>query len=190
MAFTATENQRRYAERHPERRAAYLSSAHYRTLAAARTARYRARHPERIAEYKEKNAEAIKAQNAAYRARVGVHPMNDSNSEAYKKYRSSERFAKVAVNGHLKRRYGITLDDYERIYREQNGQCKICGGTTSNRKWKDGRRQRQKLFVDHDHAAGKVRGLLCSTCNRGIAFLKEEVRILENAIKYLLESRQ
>src|SRR5437660_7416132 len=126
MPLTGTEKQRRYVERHPERRAAYIASARYKILAAARVARYRLRHPEKIMEYKEKNAAAIKAQNAAYRARVGLHPMNDPKTEAYKKYRASDRFAKMAVNGHLKRRYGITLEDYERIYLEQNGQCKIC----------------------------------------------------------------
>lgn len=190
MALSGTERQRRYVERHPERRAAYLASSRYKSLSAAKQARYRLRHPERIAEYVEKNADSIKAKNAEYRKRVGVHPMNDPRTESYKRYRSSERFGKVYANAHLKRTYGITLADYERIYQGQNGQCKICGGTTSNRKWKDGRRQWLRLFVDHDHATGKVRGLLCSTCNRGIAFLKEDIGVLENAIKYLLESRQ
>lgn len=190
MALTGTEKQRRYVERHPERRAAYLASPHFKALAAAKTARYRLRHPEKITEYREKNADRIKSANAIYRARVGVHPMNQSGSDAYKKYRSSERFAKIAVEGHLRRSYGITLAEYERIYQSQNGKCKICGGTTSNRKWKDGRIQRLKLFVDHDHESGKIRGLLCSTCNRGIAFLKEDISVLEAAIKYLMESRQ
>jgi len=44
------------------------------------------------------------------------------------------------------------------------------------------------LVVDHCHSTGKVRGLLCSNCNRGIGMLQERVDILQNAIDYLKEN--
>jgi hypothetical protein len=55
----------------------------------------------------------------------------------------------------LQRMYGIGEDDYNRMYRQQNGKCPIC-------------RSEQppgKLVVDHDHETGKIRGLLCHKCN-------------------------
>ena len=53
-------------------------------------------------------------------------------------------------------RLGLTLDDYERLLADQGGVCAICKRPPKKR----------RLHVDHDHATGKVRGLLCFTCNR------------------------
>lgn len=54
--------------------------------------------------------------------------------------------------------YGITIEEYEQLFIEQNGLCAIC--KTEPLKY--------KLAVDHDHDTGAVRGLLCSRCNRAI----------------------
>lgn len=84
---------------------------------------------------------------------------------------------------HLKRRsnykllYGITIEDYERMYFEQGGVCAICGNPPPPTK---------HLFIDHDHKTGKVRGLLCRGCNAGLAFI-ENVGFLEQGINYLKE---
>ena len=81
----------------------------------------------------------------------------------------------------IKRLYGITLDDYNRMLKIQNNRCAICNGTaTGNRRWKN-------LSVDHCHATGKVRGLLCHDCNTGIGKMKDDVEILDKAIAYLKE---
>ena len=152
---------------------------------AQRTARYRQKHPERIVAYRVANADVIRDKNAEYRARVGTHPMNTAGTDSYKKYRASAKYRLAYINNHLKRRYGITFDEYTAMFEAQNGNCKICGSDTPNRQWKSGRTQYMKLFVDHDHKTGKVRGLLCNTCNQGIAALKEDVDILRRAIIYL-----
>lgn len=78
----------------------------------------------------------------------------------------------------LKRRYGITLEEYEKMFAEQDGKCAICKGVCPT-----GR----NLAVDHDHDTGKVRGLLCSRCNQGIGQLRN-IAILQSAITYLKES--
>jgi hypothetical protein len=78
----------------------------------------------------------------------------------------------------LKYRYGITLEEYEGMYYNQNGKCAICkkdyqlGGSKG-------------LFVDHDHETMEVRGLLCRNCNSAIGQLRECKHILTEAIKYL-----
>ena len=63
-----------------------------------------------------------------------------------------------------KTKYGITIEDYDRMLQEQNGKCKLCNkeehvrGTSPDKKPK-------RLAVDHCHTTGKVRGLLCHNCN-------------------------
>lgn len=73
-------------------------------------------------------------------------------------------------------RYGLTPDAYADIVERQSGVCAICGsdggGTAS-------------LHIDHDHNTGRVRGLLCSNCNRGIGHLQDAPGILAVAIAYL-----
>ena len=52
--------------------------------------------------------------------------------------------------------------------------CMICHKT-----------DRRKLGIDHCHETGKIRGLLCDNCNKGIGNLQDDIEILNNAIKYL-----
>lgn len=78
--------------------------------------------------------------------------------------------------GKLKRNFGITVEDYDALLREQGGVCAICKGTNSS-----GRR----LGVDHCHATGKVRGLLCCLCNSGIGKLQDSLELVETAADYL-----
>lgn len=78
----------------------------------------------------------------------------------------------------LKKNYGITLEDYERMLAEQKGVCAICGTTESG-----GRSD--NFHVDHCHATGNVRGLLCVNCNRGIGHFNDDPTLLEAAAAYL-----
>lgn len=76
----------------------------------------------------------------------------------------------------LLKSYGISMDEYREMLAGQGGVCAICGGVN-----KDGR----QLFVDHDHATGEVRGLLCNLCNRGIGNMRDSIELLQGAIEYL-----
>lgn len=80
-------------------------------------------------------------------------------------------------NLYLRKRYGITLEDYSKMHREQNGVCAICGLEEPYNGY--------SLAVDHCHKTHQVRGLLCSGCNRGIGLLKDSTHILQKAINYL-----
>ncbi|HEX5997147.1 MAG TPA: endonuclease VII domain-containing protein [Jiangellales bacterium] len=77
-------------------------------------------------------------------------------------------------NSALLRKYGITTDDYDEMVREQNGQCAIC------------RSSGELLHVDHCHETGRLRGLLCSHCNKGLGHFKDEPERLLAAVQYLL----
>lgn len=74
----------------------------------------------------------------------------------------------------LRREYGITPDDYDRMFAEQNGLCAICEeGIDTGR-----------LCVDHSHITGKVRGLLCRNCNLKLQIF-EDNKFMERAKKYI-----
>tara|TARA_R100000808_G_scaffold19246_1_gene41849 strand:- start:8 stop:517 length:510 start_codon:yes stop_codon:yes gene_type:complete len=78
-----------------------------------------------------------------------------------------------------KSKFGITLDDYNRMLKSQNNRCAICNSTAT------GNRSQKYLSIDHCHATGKVRGLLCHGCNSGIGHLKDDIELLKKAITYL-----
>jgi len=77
----------------------------------------------------------------------------------------------------IKWAYGITIEEYETLVAKQNGQCAICG-TTNTAPW-------PHLCIDHDHNTGKVRGLLCGSCNQGIGRLKDSPVLCRKAAEYL-----
>jgi hypothetical protein len=97
-----------------------------------------------------------------------------------------------ALDGHLRRKFGITLEQYNTLLAEQGGVCAICGEepriySTPGGRRRHGRQVRPRLVVDHDHVTGKVRGLLCHPCNSGIGNLKDDVATVRAALKYLEE---
>lgn len=75
----------------------------------------------------------------------------------------------------LRKKYGITPEDYDAMLAEQGGVCAVCGGLPD--------RDRDHFDVDHCHKTGIVRGLLCSSCNRSIGLLGDDPdRILRAAL--------
>jgi hypothetical protein len=85
----------------------------------------------------------------------------------------------------MKRRYGITFEEYLQRLEAQNNKCAICG--SADHKNKRTGKLVQTLFIDHDHATGKVRGLLCSACNHALGQFKDNKAALFRAIEYLTQ---
>jgi hypothetical protein len=77
--------------------------------------------------------------------------------------------------GNLKRRYGISIDDFDRMLATQDGHCGICRGTLET----------DKTHVDHNHHTGKVRALLCANCNVVLGMAYESPTLLRRAAEYL-----
>lgn len=73
----------------------------------------------------------------------------------------------------LRRWHGMTLEEYEELWVRQSGCCAIC------------ERRMLRLLVDHDHATGELRGLLCSSCNFGVGDLRDDAEICRRAATYL-----
>ena len=72
----------------------------------------------------------------------------------------------------IRSRFNLTKDDYTNLVKKG---CMICGT----------KEEETKLFIDHCHKSGKVRGALCRGCNSLLGFAKDDPEVLRNAIKYL-----
>jgi hypothetical protein len=77
----------------------------------------------------------------------------------------------------LKNLYGLSVEQFNEMKFMQGGSCKICKTHESNLK--------RKLFVDHCHTTGSIRGLLCQSCNTMIGNAKDNILVLQAAINYL-----
>ena len=95
--------------------------------------------------------------------------------ETYQKAKAKGTHSAAQRKSHIKRTYGLSLEDYQSILLSQGGVCAIC----------------QKDFgrtgpsVDHDHLTGRVRGLLCRRCNSGIGMLDDSIDLVLRAASYL-----
>ena len=81
---------------------------------------------------------------------------------------------------------GVTAEWYDETLAEQGGVCAICRQPES--KFSSGGGLKM-LAIDHDHATGKVRGLICQQCNIGIGALQDSPVLIRKAIRYLLERK-
>jgi hypothetical protein len=89
------------------------------------------------------------------------------------------KIAKSNRYSDVKNRYGLSKDDYEDLIKKQDGKCAICNSSRGTKyKWR-------ALAIDHDHATGQVRGLLCQGCNTAIGMFKDDIELLNKAISYL-----
>ena len=110
----------------------------------------------RTSEYRKAVQERVRAYRAAHREEL------NARQRVYRRW------------GWLKRVYGLSIADYEALLARQGGVCGIC--------MKSGA---EPLCVDHCHATGKVRGLLCRACNTGLGFYKDDERLTAAATAYL-----
>jgi len=128
--------------------------------------------------YRQNNPETVKRTECTR----GAHP---------------ERAAAVARwsrRSKLRSRYGLTLEQYDEMWRKQNGVCIICKkpetAASSRPNPHMGGRKIRSLAVDHSHATKKVRGLLCMNCNRAIGFLQESFELAHRLADYLHNNGQ
>lgn len=83
---------------------------------------------------------------------------------------------------HLRKKYGITLETFYELLEAQGELCRICSRLMDSTTRKN---VPNKVQVDHDHATGEVRGLLCFSCNTGLGKFGDSVELLQKAIHYL-----
>ncbi len=85
---------------------------------------------------------------------------------------------------HEVKKYQITIDVYDQMVKQQSGKCAICLTPIGQLKGRWG-----SLCIDHDHATGKIRGLLCAPCNKGLGHYEDNPDRLRRAAEYLLKGR-
>lgn len=88
-----------------------------------------------------------------------------------------KRHREICWKNDIRKKYNLTVSQYQEILEKQDYKCAICGIKNTTR----------KLAIDHNHATKEVRGLLCNNCNRGIGHLKDSITNLQKAIEYLQE---
>lgn len=81
----------------------------------------------------------------------------------------------------LRYKYGLTKEQYDEMFSWQNGVCAICKRPETAVMGK----KVMELAVDHCHTSGKIRGLLCSTCNTALGSFRDDIQVMESALKYL-----
>lgn len=79
---------------------------------------------------------------------------------------------------YLRRKYGISVAEYESLLDKQKGVCFICKASPDTM-------YRKILAVDHDHESGRIRGLLCNHCNQGLGHFRDSPELLEAALAYI-----
>jgi len=134
--------------------------------------RYRVNNPDKAAEsqkkWKSENKEHLDLYHKEYFS---------------KEEKRDKRRIRNYING-LKN-YGLTLEEYESLVKEQNNQCKIC--SFKFKSFRECNKPQLIPQIDHCHTTGKVRGLLCTLCNISLGGFKDNINTLQNAIKYLTQ---
>jgi Recombination endonuclease VII len=144
-----------------------------------RTILWRKKNPEKIRqsrkEWSEKNRDKVLKSKKKYRNKY---------SEKVKKQiknwikNNKRRYQQTKWSGWIKQKYGLSEKVFENLLKAQKGLCAIC-----RNKQKCGKRK--KLYVDHSHEAGVVRGLLCFKCNALLGMAQDDKSVLRLAIRYL-----
>lgn len=106
----------------------------------------------------------------------------EAHPEYHKKwFKNNEgKYKEKQKSSFLMKKYGLSAEQYNQMFIEQGGRCKICNKHQSEFK--------RSLAVDHSHETNKIRGLLCHHCNGALGHFFEDISVMEKAILYLRES--
>lgn len=109
---------------------------------------------------------------------------NPCKAKWMKDYISTPKGKKSQKDSYYKSKYRMSFDDVKELVEKQGNRCRICHSIFN------GYLLSESPCVDHNHTTGKVRGVLCNSCNRGIGYLRDNPMYLMNAAQYLMEEDQ
>jgi Autographiviridae endonuclease VII len=94
------------------------------------------------------------------------------------KRKNDPAYIAARSNRNYKKKYGLSKQEVQYLHTIQNNKCAICDVPASTQRY-------GVLKVDHNHTTGNIRGLLCSACNLGIGYFKENITAIKEAANYL-----
>jgi|Wag4MinimDraft_6_1082665.scaffolds.fasta_scaffold19564_2 hypothetical protein len=100
--------------------------------------------------------------------------------------RNPEKYSFQLWRSSLKRKYNLTVEEYDEMLKSQNGVCAICFQPEKSM-YKD---KPFRLAVDHCHKTFKVRALLCRDCNQTLGKFNEDITRFQNVIDYLMKHKE
>lgn len=154
----------------------------------AATKRWRAKNPIKVKAYSalwpKKNRAAYLRKKTRYRRR---HPDRARQQVKNACNKHKDHYAAAKFNRWLRNKYGITERDYYTLLAKQKGGCAVCHKT---QQCADKTKKRTRLYVDHCHKTGRIRGLLCFKCNVLLGCADDSATVLRQAINYLQRHAQ
>lgn len=113
-------------------------------------------------------------------ARVRVYQSANSANviDSRRKFVRSDKGKAASRKAYLRKKYNIEVGERDELLAEQGGRCAACRSAEPGRYW----------CVDHNHATGQVRGILCWHCNVGLGHFRDDVAALRRAADYLIEA--
>ena len=174
----------RYRARHLEKynaaRRVRAQTPEGKVKVAVARKRFYARRPEKAREYEARRVR-VKTPEAKAKAAAHARHWRARHPEKIRTYREKHAAARGPRAATLRRKYGLTLAQYDAMLAAQRGCCAICKAGIPG--------GRGDWCVDHDHGTNAVRGLLCSPCNVGLGAFKDNTVSLRDAALYLENSR-
>ena len=139
-------------------------------------------------EYYQLHKEEIKRKSREYylknkeRHNLGSKVYAEKNREAIREYKKRHyiKTKRQHISNIRMRVYGISLEEFESLFHQQGGKCGICLSQLTLGKG---------AHLDHDHVSGKIRAVLCSTCNTGLGQFKDNPVLLQAAVAYLVNHK-
>jgi hypothetical protein len=119
------------------------------------------------------------------RANVLAREDRKNNPEKHKQWSKNnrEKEGQLRNTREVCRKVNIDVSYYYEMLETQNGLCKICNNPETRKSRTEGKVC--QLAIDHCHKTGKIRGLLCHSCNVALGSFKDSIELLQNAINYL-----
>ncbi len=115
--------------------------------------------------------------NGGLSRRCRTHHGRKSYESRKKRYDTPAKRYAYARREMLRKKYGLTVEQYQAMVEEQGDVCAVCGQAETDKYG--------MLHVDHDHVTNTVRGLLCTQCNTGLGKFRDDPELLFAAIRYL-----
>jgi len=98
------------------------------------------------------------------------------SKESVRQLKGTDKEKLMDFSRNLKRNFGLTVEEYNKMFTGQEGLCNIC----NRPEWAILHGKLKRLSVDHNHITGKIRGLLCTDCNGNLGWFEKNRKSVEN----------